>query len=77
MAREDGYPCCYGNTLFKDPTCSLLCSWASADPATFLIRGKTYLEDRKKARYKNLSSKANVSRILLVVLIAVSCVFDC
>ncbi|KAL2239835.1 UNVERIFIED_CONTAM: Protein ENHANCED DISEASE RESISTANCE 2-like protein [Sesamum indicum] len=48
MAREDSLSCKYGCTLPKDPTCNLLCSWTETDPSTFLIRGKTYLDDRKK-----------------------------
>ncbi|PPR92158.1 hypothetical protein GOBAR_AA28516 [Gossypium barbadense] len=48
MTREDGVCCSYGNTLSKDPTCTLPCSWTAAEPSTFLIRGKNYLEDRKK-----------------------------
>lgn len=50
MAREDSLPCKYGYTLPKDPTCNLLCSWTATDPSTFLIRGKTYLDDRKKIK---------------------------
>lgn len=48
LAREDNLSCNYGFTLPKDPACNLLCSWTAADPSTFLIRGETYLEDRKK-----------------------------
>lgn len=48
MAKEDSLSCNYGFTLPKDPACNLLCSWTAADPSTFLIRGETYLEDRKK-----------------------------
>lgn len=48
MTREENIPCCYGATLAKDPTCTLPCSWTASDPSTFLIRGKKYLEDRKK-----------------------------
>ncbi|KAL5832882.1 hypothetical protein ACOSQ3_016556 [Xanthoceras sorbifolium] len=52
MAREDNTSCCYGATLPKDPTCTLACSWMSADPSTFLIRGKTYLQDSQKVKAK-------------------------
>ncbi|KAK4441186.1 protein ENHANCED DISEASE RESISTANCE 2 [Sesamum alatum] len=52
MAREDSLSCKYGCTLPKDPTCNLLCSWTETDPSTFLIRGKTYLDDRKKIKAK-------------------------
>lgn len=51
VAREDRIPCCYGATLPKDPTCNLACSWTEADPSTFLIRGKNYLEDHQKVLY--------------------------
>lgn len=52
MAREDSLLCKYGYTLPKDPTCNFLCSWTATDPSTFLIRGKTYLDDRKKIKAK-------------------------
>ncbi|XP_022752867.1 protein ENHANCED DISEASE RESISTANCE 2-like isoform X2 [Durio zibethinus] len=52
MMREDGICCFYGNTLPKDPTCTLPCSWTAAEPSTFLIRGENYLEDRKKFKAK-------------------------
>ncbi|KAB2071286.1 hypothetical protein ES319_A08G211100v1 [Gossypium barbadense] len=52
MTREDGICCSYGNTLPKDPTCTLPCSWTAAEPSTFLIRGENYLEDRKKFKAK-------------------------
>ncbi|EEF32446.1 conserved hypothetical protein [Ricinus communis] len=52
MAREDSISCCYGTTLPKDPTCSMLSSWTAADPSTFLIRGENYLEDQKKFKAK-------------------------
>lgn len=48
MSREDSLLCKYGYTLPKDSTCNSLCSWTATDPSTFLIRGKTYLDDRKK-----------------------------
>ncbi|XWS28977.1 hypothetical protein CRYUN_Cryun25bG0117300 [Craigia yunnanensis] len=52
MTREDGICCSYGNTLPKEPTCTLPCSWTAAEPSTFLIRGENYLEDRKKFKAK-------------------------
>ncbi|PPD79714.1 hypothetical protein GOBAR_DD23367 [Gossypium barbadense] len=52
MTREDGICCSYGNTLPKDPTCTLPCSWTAAEPSTFLIRGENYLEDHKKFKAK-------------------------
>jgi hypothetical protein len=45
-------PCCYGTTLPTDPSCDLPCSWTTTDPSTFLIRGKTYLDDQKKVKAK-------------------------
>ncbi|KAG6436151.1 hypothetical protein SASPL_101035 [Salvia splendens] len=50
MAREESLLCKYGYTLPKDPTCNVLCSWTATDPSTYLIRGKTYLDDRKKIK---------------------------
>lgn len=47
LAREYAR-CSYGVTLQKDPSCSLPCSWAAADPSSFLIRGESYLQDHKK-----------------------------
>ncbi|KAL2471049.1 Pleckstrin-like proteiny (PH) and lipid-binding START domains-containing protein [Abeliophyllum distichum] len=52
VAREDSLSCNYGSTLPKDSNCNLPCSWTSTDPSTFLIRGKTYLDDRKKIKAK-------------------------
>ncbi|GFP82487.1 protein enhanced disease resistance 2-like [Phtheirospermum japonicum] len=52
MERENSQSCKYGCTLPKDQTCNLLCSWTTTDPSTFLIRGKTYLDDRKKIKAK-------------------------
>ncbi|XP_060174300.1 protein ENHANCED DISEASE RESISTANCE 2-like isoform X2 [Lycium barbarum] len=51
-AKEETLLCHYGSTLPKDPTCNLPCSWAQTDPSTFLIRGETYLGDRKKIKAK-------------------------
>ncbi|KAF9594814.1 hypothetical protein IFM89_034797 [Coptis chinensis] len=50
LAREDSIPCCYGSTLPKDPSCNLACSWTTADPSTFLIRGHQYLSDHQKVK---------------------------
>ncbi|KAG9142109.1 hypothetical protein Leryth_016310 [Lithospermum erythrorhizon] len=52
MAKQDGLSCNYGLTLPKDPTCNTPCSWTETDPSTFLIRGETYLDDRKKIKAK-------------------------
>ncbi|KAM7522358.1 hypothetical protein LguiA_012260 [Lonicera macranthoides] len=57
MAREDNISLNYGSTLPKDPNCSLPCSWTAADPSSFLIRGHTYLEDRKKIKSKGTLMK--------------------
>ncbi|KAG9445613.1 hypothetical protein H6P81_011741 [Aristolochia fimbriata] len=48
--REDSICCCYGTTLPKDQTCVMPCSWAEADPSTFLIRGNNYLRDHQKVK---------------------------
>ncbi|CAN6565811.1 unnamed protein product [Malus baccata var. baccata] len=45
--------CPYGATLQKDPSCALPCSWGSADPSSFLIRGPNYLQDRQKIKAKS------------------------
>ncbi|XP_010253703.1 PREDICTED: protein ENHANCED DISEASE RESISTANCE 2-like [Nelumbo nucifera] len=50
--REDNIPCCYGDTLPKDPCCNLACSWTTPDPSTFLIRGDNYLVDNQKIKAK-------------------------
>ncbi|KAL1323648.1 hypothetical protein HN51_033921 [Arachis hypogaea] len=52
MVREESTLCSYGSTLPKDSSCTLPCSWAEADPSTFLIRGANYLEDRQKVKAK-------------------------
>ncbi|KAL5990627.1 hypothetical protein ACLOJK_011530 [Asimina triloba] len=52
-AEENGMPCSYGTTLSKDPSCSSACSWTTADPSTFLIRGETYLIDNQKVKAKD------------------------
>ncbi|KAG6487930.1 hypothetical protein ZIOFF_056668 [Zingiber officinale] len=38
----------YGTTLTKDPTYTAACSWATADPSLFLIRGESYLQNHQK-----------------------------
>ncbi|XP_074570833.1 protein ENHANCED DISEASE RESISTANCE 2-like [Curcuma longa] len=40
----------YGTTLTKDPTYTAACSWATADPSTFLIRGESYLQNHQKVK---------------------------
>ncbi|KDP44376.1 hypothetical protein JCGZ_20056 [Jatropha curcas] len=51
-AKEDSISCSFGSTLQKDPTCSLPCTWAAAEPSSFLIRGQNYLKDREKVKAK-------------------------
>lgn len=41
----------YGSTFPKDSNCNLPCSWASADPTSFLIRGDNYLTDQRKVSF--------------------------
>ncbi|XP_047324095.1 protein ENHANCED DISEASE RESISTANCE 2-like [Impatiens glandulifera] len=43
---------CYGTTLAKDGSCNSPCSWTTADPSSFLIRGNSYLQDRQKVKAK-------------------------
>ncbi|XP_022765374.1 protein ENHANCED DISEASE RESISTANCE 2-like [Durio zibethinus] len=50
VAREDSILYPYGNSLQKDPTCTLPCSWSAGDPSSFLIRGKNYLKDNQKIK---------------------------
>ncbi|XP_008367239.2 protein ENHANCED DISEASE RESISTANCE 2-like isoform X2 [Malus domestica] len=52
VCKEDSV-CPYGATLQKDPSCALPCSWGSADPSSFLIRGPNYLRDRQKIKAKS------------------------
>ncbi|XAR52363.1 hypothetical protein NMG60_11020394 [Bertholletia excelsa] len=51
-ALEENMFCFYGSTLRKDPTCGMPCTWTTADPSTFLIRGESYLQDRRKIKAK-------------------------
>jgi hypothetical protein len=48
LAKEENVVTSFGNTLQKDSACSLPCSWATADPTTFLIRGENYFKDNLK-----------------------------
>ncbi|CAN8279344.1 unnamed protein product [Cochlearia groenlandica] len=43
----------YGATLQKDPNLALPCTWSTADPSTFLIRGNNYLKDQQKVKAKD------------------------
>ncbi|KAI4339417.1 hypothetical protein MLD38_024364 [Melastoma candidum] len=49
-AWEGSNECVYGATLHNDDGCSTPCSWTIADPSTFLIWGKTYLQDQSKIK---------------------------
>ncbi|KAL9673456.1 hypothetical protein QQ045_029714 [Rhodiola kirilowii] len=48
LARDDFTSWCYGASLAKDTNCNAACTWSSADPSTFLIRGEKYLQDNEK-----------------------------
>ncbi|KAG8380504.1 hypothetical protein BUALT_Bualt06G0022500 [Buddleja alternifolia] len=52
ITREESVSCCYGATLPKDSTSNMTCSWATADPTSFLIRGDNYLKDHQKIKAK-------------------------
>ncbi|CAI9091109.1 OLC1v1026045C1 [Oldenlandia corymbosa var. corymbosa] len=53
MAWEENVACRFGATLAKDLSFSMPCTWAGADPSSFLIRGSTYLEDHQKIKAKS------------------------
>ncbi|XP_020584918.1 protein ENHANCED DISEASE RESISTANCE 2-like [Phalaenopsis equestris] len=40
----------YGTTLPNDSSCMTKCSWSTADPSSFLVRGESYLKDHKKVK---------------------------
>ncbi|XP_039145486.1 uncharacterized protein LOC120282699 [Dioscorea cayenensis subsp. rotundata] len=42
--------CIYGTTLPNDSSCASCCTWAIADPSSFLIHGPTYLQNNQKVR---------------------------
>ncbi|XP_006354684.1 protein ENHANCED DISEASE RESISTANCE 2-like isoform X2 [Solanum tuberosum] len=44
---------CYGATLQKDQSFGMPCSWAAADPSSFLIRADSYLADQEKVKAKS------------------------
>ncbi|KAL9675083.1 hypothetical protein QQ045_003283 [Rhodiola kirilowii] len=52
MANVDRDSCFYGCTLLKDSASALLSSYYTADPSTFFIRGKGFLEDNQKVKAK-------------------------
>lgn len=52
VSWEETLSCCYSTTLPKDINFNMPCSWAEADPTSFLIRGKSYLQDHKKIKAK-------------------------
>ncbi|KAJ8557123.1 hypothetical protein K7X08_002748 [Anisodus acutangulus] len=53
MAREESVSFCYGATLPKDQKFNMPCSWAAADPSSFLIRAESYLVDQEKIKAKS------------------------
>ena len=53
VTMEESMSHYYGSTLTKDATFNMPCSWAAADPSSFLIRGDNYLKDNKKIKAKN------------------------
>ncbi|KAL8090418.1 protein ENHANCED DISEASE RESISTANCE 2-like [Apium graveolens] len=52
LSWEENVSHIYGSTLPNDSRCTLPCSWAAADPSTFLIREKSYLKDGQKGKAK-------------------------
>ncbi|KAL7148285.1 hypothetical protein ABFS83_06G168200 [Erythranthe nasuta] len=52
ISREESVSCCYGSTLAKDSSFNMPCSWAAADPSSFLIRAENYLVDNQKTKAK-------------------------
>ncbi|KAH6804025.1 Pleckstrin homology and lipid-binding START domains-containing protein [Perilla frutescens var. frutescens] len=52
VSWKEKLSCCYGTTLPIDTNFNMPCSWAEADPTSFLIRGKNYLQDQKKIKAK-------------------------
>ncbi|KAL9266699.1 ENHANCED DISEASE RESISTANCE 2-like protein [Drosera capensis] len=52
MEKIDKPLTCYGAMLPRDPSFNLISSCSEAEPLTFLIRGKTYLEDHQKVKAK-------------------------
>lgn len=48
VSKEESGSGCYSSTLPKDSSFNMPCSWANADPSSFLIRGDNYLVDNKK-----------------------------
>lgn len=68
----------YGATLQKDPSLTLPCSWSTADPSTFLIRGNNYLKNQQKVIhylvinmfvfFLNLKCKVNTYVMMFVLL---------
>lgn len=53
LSLEESASHYYGSTLPKDASFTMPCSWAAADPSSFLIRGDNYLTDNKKLKAKN------------------------
>lgn len=46
--QADSISWSYGSSLQKDTSCTVPCSWSTADPSAFLIRGENYLKDNRK-----------------------------
>lgn len=53
VSKEESVSGCYSSTLPKDSSFNMPCSWANADPSSFLIRGDNYLVDNKKIKAKS------------------------
>ncbi|KZV41394.1 hypothetical protein F511_10360 [Dorcoceras hygrometricum] len=49
---EENVSSCYGSTLPKDSSFNMPCSCSAADASSFLIRGQSYLRDRRKIKAK-------------------------
>lgn len=52
VPNEDEKSWSYGATLQTDSSFTSPCSWAAADPSTFLIRGENYLKDHRKVFFQ-------------------------
>lgn len=60
ITREESVSHSYGATLPKDSTFNMPCSWAAADPSSFLIRGDNYLHDSHKVALLLLLFSSNM-----------------
>ncbi|XP_065870096.1 protein ENHANCED DISEASE RESISTANCE 2-like isoform X2 [Euphorbia lathyris] len=50
---SDNIALSYGATLQRDPSHTSPCTWSSAGPSSFLIRGQNYLNDNEKIKAKS------------------------